>query len=164
MDDPSVPPLPTASQAYPTIGGITRTMETSQESQSDSIRASVRGQAVSWVLFVVALLPAIALVLVEALSGAARSIPYAAMWSWGAVVLGVVLAARAGFAAATSQRASAVTAFGGPAVLLLAAIVILCLRLKMFPVPLAVAVAQVVIYAVCAFALLLAPTGSPRSL
>ena len=164
MDDQTAPPLPAASQSCPTIGGITRTMDRSQANQSSSIRASVRGQAISWVLFVAALLPPLALVLIDALSGAMRLISYSALWAWGALVLGVVLLARAGLAAGGSARASAVTAFAGPAVLLLVAVLVLYLRLRLVPVPFAVAVAQVVIYAVCAFALLLAPTDDGRPL
>ena len=162
MTDPSVPPPLPGPQAYPTIGGITRTMDESKEGQSSSIQASVRGQAASWMLFVLALLPPLALVLIDGLSGTGKVILYSALWPWGAVVLGIVLVARAGLAAATSQRASGMTALAGPAVLLFAGIVILFLRLRLYPAPLALGLAQVVVYAVCAFALLLAPTGIDR--
>ncbi len=159
MDETPVPPLPATPQRYSAIAGITRTMNEPQPSQAVSIRASVRNQALSWVLFVVALLPPIALVLAEGLSGAARQIPYAAMWSWGAVLLGVVLAFRGGLAAATSERANAITELAGPLILLLVAIVVLLLRLRVYPVSLPLAIAQVVVYTVYAFALLLAPSN-----
>ncbi len=159
MDDTPVPPLPATPPSYAPIRGVTRTTEDAQGSQGVAIRGSVAGQAGSWLLFVAALLPPLVLLLVDGLTGAARLIPYSPLWALGAVILGLVLVLRAGVAASSSQRANAFAALGGPVVLLLAAIVILVLRLRLHAIPLPLAIAQVVCYLLCAFALLLAPTS-----
>ncbi len=154
------PQTPSPAAAYAPIAGITRTMDQPADDPSESIRTSVAGQSISGVLFLAALLPPIVLALVLSLSGNAGSIPYSAMWAWGAFVLAFIVVARGVVFLLSGPRAATVGALAGAFVLLLVpSVVVLILRLRLSPMPFALGVTQIILYALGAIALLTARTS-----
>ena len=148
---PTAEPTPTpATPGYAPLRGITRTLPEAPITQPASIRSSVLATSLTGAFFVAALMPPIALLLTFGLTGRIGLLPYTPAWAWGAALLALLLTLRAGLNFMSSRRASAGGSLAATAALLaIPATFILVLVLRNRPITQPLAIAQIVMYAIC---------------